>query len=364
MSAANGRRAGGIADRPAFDVPTADARQYYRTGAEAASSLMRMLERATSGDYRLLRTGIRQLDRDVTISPGTVTAILGRPSMGKSTLLKAIARNVLSDAAQRHAKPDATREFVAYVTLEEPEEKLAMHLAGFAPFSWRSVKRGEVAMTTEARAAVLRMGAALEDVKIIIHPGMVGGRVMAPLSAERVLRTIEQIVEDYGHRPALVALDYLQLLHGEGMRLSERSKVEHVMAASQGAVLLSRSLGCPVIMAVQARRETDTRGGRDELPLPGLSDAQWASAIEQDCDNMLGVVRPIAVEGVREKVAAEGSTMLTIGGTAYRVNETTGRTMFAVGVVKSRDDHAIGNRYVAHVDPDTLAVSDLDWRAA
>lgn len=364
MNGRNGSTPTTAAHRPAFDVPDADARAYYRTGAQIAGSLLRMLERSTDGSYRLLKTGIHALDRDVTIAPGTVTAILGRPSMGKSTLLKAIIRNELRTIAERRTGPDDRREFIAYVTLEEPEQKLAIHLGGTAPFTWRAVKRGNVAVTPENRASILRIGAALEDVKVIQHPGMVDGRIMAPLSSERVMRTIEQICEDYKQRPAVVALDYLQLLSGEGMRMSERSKAEHVMAASHGAVLLSRSLGCPVLMAVQATRETDTRGRKDEMPMPGLRDAQWASAIEQDCDNMIGVVRPIAVEGVREQVETNSYAELTIGGETYTVNALTGKTMFAVGVVKSRDDDAIGRRYVAHVDPGTLDVTDLDWRAS
>lgn len=349
---------------PAFDVADADAREYYVTGVEIAGGIQRMLDRASSGTYRVLRTGIAPLDRDVTIAPGTVTALLGRPSMGKSTLAKAITR---AEMAAMAAEAKATGErpsFIAYVTLEEPKEKIGIQLAGVRAFTWRDILRGEVVQTAETRAAILRAGAALENVKVIRHPGLRDGRILAPLSAERVMRTIEQLCEDYGQRPRLVVLDYLQLLHGEGMRLSERTKTEHVMAASAGAVLMSRSLDVPVIMAVQASRESDQRGGRDELPMPGLRDCMWAASIEQDCDNILGVVRPIAVAGVREKVANGALADVTIGGQVYQVNEAVGSTLFAVAAVKSRNDDAIGKRYVAHVDPADLSVFNIERRAA
>ena len=90
-------RANGAAHAPAFNVSEADARDYYVTGAEIAVGITRMLDATTAGTYHVLRTGIAQLDRDVTIAPGTVTAILGRPSMGKSTLI----RTLLGHVAQR-----------------------------------------------------------------------------------------------------------------------------------------------------------------------------------------------------------------------------------------------------------------------
>lgn len=350
------------ASKLAFDVSDADARDYYVTGLDIAGGITRMLTAATAGSYRVLRTGIAPLDRDVTIAPGTVTAILGRPSMGKSTLMKTIVRNELATMAAERKSSDDRSAFIAYVTLEEPAEKIGLQLAGVTAFTWREILRGEVAVTPDVKAAVLRAAVALEDVKVIRHPGMREGRILAPLSAERVMRTIEQLCDDYRQRPRLVVLDYLQLLHGEGMRLSERSKTEHVMAASAGAVLMSRSLGVPVIMAVQASRETDQRGGRDELPMPGLRDCMWAASIEQDCDNILGVVRPIAVAGVREQVAGGALATVTIGGQAYTLNESVGSTLFAVGAVKTRNDDAIGKRYVAHVDPADLSVFNIERR--
>lgn len=345
---------------PAFDVSDADARKYFVTGAEIATGILQMLESTTAGTYKLLRTGIKQLDRDVTIAPGTVTAILGRPSMGKSTLAKAIVRNELNAMAAERTRADDRSEFIGYVTLEEPKEKIGIQLAGVREFTWRDMLRGEVAETPENRIAIYRAGAALEDVKVIRHPGLHNGRIMAPLSAERVMRTIEQLSADYEQRPRLIVLDYLQLLHGEGMRLSERSKTEHVMAASAGAVLMARSMNVPVIMAVQASRETDRRGGPNELPMPGLRDCMWAAAIEQDCDNILGVVRPVAVDGVRESIASGGRADVTIGGRTYAVTEAVGETLFAVGAVKTRNDDAIGKRYVCHVDPSDLSVHTID----
>lgn len=355
--------------RPAFDVSIDDARAYYRTGAEIACSLVEMLEATTRGDYRLFETGLRALDRDLTIAPKTVTAILGRPAMGKSTFIKAFVKAELARMRAEHkaaggARAAAHDRCIVYVTLEEPEEKIGCQLAGTLPFTWRQLKRGEVVDTPEARAGIYRVGVELGHLRVIQHPGASGGRILAPLSAERVMRAIEQVQADFDQRPTLVVLDYLQLLNGERASYTDRSKTEHVMAASEGAVLLSRQLNIPVVMAVQASRETDTRGGKDELPFPGMRDAQWASAIEQHCDNMIGVVRPIAVEGVRDKVESEGKADVTIGGTVYRVTEATGRTLFGLGIIKCRDDDASGRRYACHVDPDVLAIAPIDGRAA
>ena len=351
----------GRAPAPAFDVPIEESLGYVTTGAEIAAALVSHLHRIATAPPRLTRTGVAAIDRDLTIAPSTVTAILGRPSMGKSVLLKAIVsleiarlreerRNRASEGVKRGDDP-----YIAYVNLEEPELKLAIQLSPNLPFTWREFNRGEAVVNDRALEASQRTAQFLEDVRVIRHPGMVNGRIAPRLSARRVLSAVEATThENFGRKPSLVVIDYLQLLRGEGTRVSEGSKTEHVMEASEGAMLISRSLDVPVIMAVQARRETD--GQKGEIPLPGLGDAMWSAQIEQDVDNIIGVVRPMAIQGMREKIANEGSQTLAFGGKSYNLSQYSGDTLYFVGIAKSRNDDAIGRRYAFHVHPDTFDV--------
>jgi len=329
---------------------TTEAR-YISTPSEIAVELNSMLDRALSPDWRLITTGVPEIDEAVTIYPGSVTAVVGRPGMGKSMLLKALAKRELERIA---AEDQSGRQCVVFVTLEEPEEKLAIQLSG-ASLKWREMARGEIADPDEARREIVGLPKRLRGLYVIRHPGLVAGRVSDPLSAQRVLGAIERIAVEFGRRPTLVCLDYLQLMKGDSGSYSVQSKTEHVMAASAGALNLARALRVPVVMAVQASRDTDDR----DPPLPRLSDLQWGSAIEQDCDLVLGLCRPISLTKVQDEIAERGVSMLTIGGVSHRVSQT----LMLLVVIKGRDDGSAGRRFAAHLHPTELTMHGIEHDA-
>jgi hypothetical protein len=342
----------------------AELRAHIVTPLEATNRVLDELDEVERHGPRLIETGIPYLDRDITIAPRTVTAILGRPSQGKSTWLKAIVKRTCASILARQLETAGdgdtdTQPFIAFVTLEEPDVKLQVQLGGL-PFQWRQVKRGEIPNSPENRLAIMQTVKATSPLRYIAHPGAIGSRIIVPLSAATVMRIIEEAVDEFGRVPALIVMDYLQRLHGEGASYSEASKSEQVAEASAGAALMARAYKVPVLIAVQASRETDKRGS--EIPMPGMRDAQHSSAIEQDCDNMIGIVRPMALEDVRQAVDTVGFAELTFGGREYRLDRHTGQSLYFLSCVKSRDDDAIGRRYTCHISPDDLSVYATDWR--
>lgn len=324
---------------------------YVRTTAEIACSLVEMVDRVSAPDYRLISTGVRELDDAITVYPGSVTAVVGRPGMGKSMLLKALAKREL-ERIQAERETDQT--CVVYVTLEEPETKLAVQLAGLS-CGWRSLSRGELGDPESARLDAMKLPKLLSGLYVIRHPGLVGGRLAEPLSAEVVLRAIERIAVEFERRPTLVCLDYLQLLKGDGQAYTVKAKSEHVMAASAGALNLARALSVPVVMAVQASREADGR----IPPLPRMSDLQWASAIEQDSDNIVGLCRPVALQQVQDEIDEKGSAYLSIGGVSHRI----GPTLTLLNVIKARNDACAGQRFVLHLHPTDLTLHGVERHA-
>lgn len=325
--------------------------RYISTPSEIAVSLSAMLDRASADDWRLVTTGVREIDDALTIYPGSVTAVVGRPGMGKSMLLKALAKRELQRIA---AEDGGGAQCVVYVTLEEPETKLAIQLAE-SPLDWRTMARGEVVDADKARVEIMRLPKNIRGLYVIRHPGLVDGRVAEALSAQTVLRAIERIATEFGRKPTLVCLDYLQLMKGDGQAYTVRDKTEHVMAASAGALNLARALQVPVIMAVQASRDADGR----EPPLPRMSDMQWASAIEQDCDNIVGLCRPASLPKVQDEIAERGSSYVNIGGVSHRVNET----LMLMVVIKARNDGCAGRRFAVHLHPTGLTMHGIDHHA-
>lgn len=328
-----------------------DIRDYLLTPSDLARRLYETIGETEDASYRLLSTGLPELDRDLTIYPGSVTAVVGRPGMGKSLFCKALARAEV----ERIRAGDASEQLVVFVTLEEPDQKLTIQL-GRLPFSWRDLRRREIADLPAAKVSAMTANKYLEPFWVVRHPGVRGGRVGEPLSCEKVMRAIEVIASDYGKRPTLVVLDYLQLLKGEGQPYTIKAKTEHVMAASAGALMMARNLGVAVVMAVQASREADSR----RPPLPVLSDMQWASAIEQDCDIILGLCRPAAIPAVQEKIRTEGIARMPVAGEERTVTDS----LMMLGVIKARDDGCAGRQYALYLDPVTLDLHGAERYAA
>lgn len=330
--------------------PASRQRIYLRTAPDIANRLLGRIRRSHQEGYRLVQIGVPEIDRALTIYPGSVTALVGRPGMGKSMLCKAMARAEL-DRIRRDGTGDS--ECVVYVTLEEPEEKLAVQI-GRLPFAWRDVMRGTLGDQAEAERAAVGVAKTLRNLYVVAQVGSVNGKRVPPLTTGQIYDTIEAIQSDYGMRPTLVVLDYLQLIQGDQIR-TERKKTEMVMAASAGAVRIARALEAPVIMAVQASRDTDT----NSPPIPKLRDMQWASAIEQDVDIALGLCRPAATSEIQDAIAKKGFAEVVVGGRELTVTDS----LMIVSPSKARDDGGAGKRYALHLDPVTLEVSAVAWGA-
>ena len=116
------------------------SRAYIRRPGEVTNALADRITRSHREGYRLIQFGVPELDNALTIYPGSVTALVGRPGAGKSLCAKALARR---EVQRIHRDGTGDTECVIYVTLEEPEEKLAVQI-GQLSFDWRQAMRGEL----------------------------------------------------------------------------------------------------------------------------------------------------------------------------------------------------------------------------
>lgn len=339
-----------MATREQGMTPTQKRRAYLATAADLANELVQTIDLSHRQGYRLIRFGVNELDDNLTIYPGSVTALVGRPGAGKSMLCKALAR---AEINRIEREGTADRECVVYVTLEEPGKKLAAQI-GQRSFSWRDAMRGEIGDVDAAKMESIRLAKDLRALFVIRQVGDVNGKRMPALTTTQIYDTVEAIADEYGRKPTLVILDYLQLIRGQQIK-SERAKTEEVMQASAGAVQIARALSAPVIMAVQASRETD----KSSPPIPRLADMQWASSIEQDVDIALGLCRPAAVPSIQDDMARNyGRATVTVGRREVPVTDS----LMLISPSKARDDGGAGKRYAIHVNPVTLEIGGFDWR--
>jgi replicative DNA helicase len=341
-----------LATKPVKVPPSEVERAYVKYGADVANDVLALIDRTQQPGWGLVKTGLPALDKLVTIAPQTVTVFAGRPGMGKSLWLKVLSKQSLAEIASSGGHDRGERVF--YVTLEEPGAKLGVQLGGMTA-RYRDIVRA-TADVNEARREATALALALRSLVLIEHPGVLRGAITPAISTSMVIRAIERAHHDDGLTPKMILLDYLQLMQADGSSSSVKSKMEAVTAASNGAVILSRAFNCPVILAVQAGRGTDRR----DVRIPALEDMQWASAIEQDAHNIFGLWRPWVdfAESARNGTAKP----LVLDGVSLEIVST----LMVMGILKSKDDPAVGRRIVAHLDPAEfraypITASEASW---
>lgn len=332
-------------------TPFFDLEPYLYDPARQAVAVLEWARRAKQPGYRLTTFGIADMDETVTLFPGSLTAVAGRPGHGKSQLLKHLAARAVDEI-----RAEGSDECVVFVTLEESVEMIAATVNGLG-ISSRDVHRGRfdlAALEADVHALIPRNG-----LMVLAHPGIVGTgknrRLADPLTSRRILDAISRIevTTTPARRPRLVLLDYLQLLQPDrDGRHSEATKVAEVMAAVEGAKGIAAATGAAVVIAVQASREADTR----RPPMPQLADMQWASAIEQACDTVLGALRPIRHPLYDQDDASGERPDFQHKGRNYPVTDD----LAVFGIVKQRHGEGYGT-FVASMDPKTSRLSEHPW---
>lgn len=320
----------------------------YIVGPDAQTvHLTQWFEECAQPDRWLLRFGVDELDDAITVAPPDVVAIAGRPSMGKSQICKWLARL----ECDRIVAAERDDQCVVYVTLEESARKTSLGVNAL-PVNVRDVKRGRFDLAEAKRWALKPIERPLY---IVQHPGLIGRgkdrRMAAPITASLVIDAVSRIqLTTRNHaKPTLVVLDYLQLLRPDHDRADERTRVAEVIAATEGAKLIAASLGCVVVLAVQAGRETDQR----TPPLPTMADMAWGSVIEQACDLILGILRPCRHPAFLPKAETGETPPLMYRGRALPLTDE----MLLLGIVKQRDDVGQGH-FLASLDVRTNTLAE------
>jgi len=252
--------------------------------------------------------GIRGIDAKVIpMRAGDLVAMIGRPGHGKSTIMAYFARAESKRIAQRGTQD---KECVVYVTWESSAEEIENFFAADDKFSASDIAWGKADPEYLTAKAARR---AAMPIWVIGH-GIGRAKPGTPrMTVDAVYQAIESMEQDYGVKPSLVLLDYIQIIPVE--RAAERT--EQVSEAVIRAKELAQRIGVPIVAGVQARRDVDLY----KTPIPEKSDAQWSSGIEQAVDKLFGLWRPslspnfeegslIEIEGVPSSVVVTQNLMI------------------------------------------------------
>lgn len=214
-------------------------------------------------------------------APGETTIVAGRPAMGKTSLLLAIARNV---AASNH---DGIERGVLIFSLEMKKEKLLHRMVAAESgvnlkrvIAGRFVDAGEAARAARARAFLAALPIVIDDA-----PGLTPARLRS-----RLRRAMMRFNNDR-RRMSLVAVDQLSWMRSErqyGSEAGDRSR--EVGDILKAVVEIGKETDVHNLVANQLNRDVKGRSGK--ALRPRLTDLAESGQIEQHAHNVIAPHRP------------------------------------------------------------------------
>lgn len=258
------------ADDPSMHAPDLLARvdaavqRTRRAPAAPPPALDTIVDQALDGllnptPTHLLPTGIAALDARIGgMRPGDMVILAARPGVGKSALAATIALNVA-----RAGGP------VMLFSLEMSAALVVQRM--LAALSGVDLTR--MPRTPRDREALVAAAADLRALPIIIDD----------TPARRVADLRACVLGAPAGRPALVIVDYLQLLTVDPALATDRNRVQEVTAISRALTDLARTSEIPVLALSQLSRDSEKR----QDPTPRLSDLRDSGALEQDAGLVL-----------------------------------------------------------------------------
>ena len=277
--------------------------------------------------------GVPSMDRQIIpMRPGDVVGIIARPGHGKSTLSAHVCRR---EGKRIAAAGMADKECAVYVSFEQSVEEIEALFQTGESYSVTDLAWGRADMEQVKAGAVERMRLPVW----LMGESMNRRRKTPRMTVDTVYKTLMQMESEYHIKPTLVVFDYIQIVPVEGM--SERT--QQVSEAIVRSKELARYIGCPILMCVQASRAVDNRTDK----IPTAADCQWASAIEQASDKLLGIWRPALTE--------PDARSIEVNGKDYQVSQR----LFVAKLLKQRMAGA-GYVFPMYFAPELVRLSDIE----
>ena len=229
-----------------------------------------------------LVTGFKKLDQMTNgLQNGDLFIIAARPSMGKTTF----AMNIINHVAIKSQRP------VLFFSLEMDANAIGMRsISELSQISQSKLRSGN--LDAEDWIRFSSAVSILSDCNLIIDDS-------SGLSVTDVRAAARRVKRENGDL-ALIAVDYLQLMKGSGLKSENRTM--EITEISRSLKDLAREMNCPLIALSQLNRSLENRP--DKRPV--MSDLRDSGAIEQDADLIAFIYREeMHNEKTEEKGRAE-----------------------------------------------------------
>ncbi|MFZ4506170.1 MAG: replicative DNA helicase [Fimbriimonas sp.] len=211
------------------------------------------------------RTGFYDLDSRLTgLYPGELMIVAARPSMGKTTLVVDIARNVAQQQVGN----------VAIFSLEMTGIQLVRRMiTSMSGVSSYELKKSEI--TTDTYNKLVDAVENLYSLPIYIDDS-------SEVNSNMIKAKCRRLKSEGGL--SLVVVDYLQLMRGN--RRTE-NRVQEISEIARGLKGLAKDLEVPVIALSQLNRSVELRDNKR----PNMSDIRESGSIEAEADVVMLLYR-------------------------------------------------------------------------
>lgn len=224
---------------------------------EAMTETLNKLEERYNRRDEKMHYGLAKLDMVMAgLHPEELTTIGARPGVGKTILGMQIAMNVARSGKR-----------VLFVSLEMSVTQLCERMiASYSDIENSKLRTGN--MNDNDWREVTTAMARLQYNNFML---------------DKTSRTVQHIRSKIiKHKPDIVIIDYLQLLHPAQ---KEHSREREVAVMTRDLKMMTIDFSIPIIILSQLNRDAD--GNR-----PRMSDLRESGAIEQDSDNILFIHEP------------------------------------------------------------------------
>jgi replicative DNA helicase len=259
-----------IAEEKVFTVSRQTLKQSYHPIGEILHEHLDVLEKLQDprrDTVTGLATGFKELDkRTAGFHPADLIVVAGRPSMGKSSFVFSIARNVALEDGQS----------VGIFSLEMTKEQLIERLlCSEARVNLLRLRGGYLGADSEAWRRIMHAANRLQKSRILIDD-------TPAISVMEMKAKARRMKSEHGLD--LLIVDYLQLVEGGGRADVREQEISYIARSLKG---LGRELGVPVIACSQLSRAVERRDSKK----PRLSDLRESGEIEQTADVVLFLYR-------------------------------------------------------------------------
>lgn len=268
--------------------------QYLYTGPDVATYTLDIVEERRARKGPLLRTGIPTLDHYMRPwLPGELIFVLAFTSHGKTSLMQAMTRNVVKQLQDAEVED----QIAVYASWETLVEELGLYdLASMTGVDGALAWYGQHSEQDHQKLQVAGMRRAGMPLWVLGH-SLKRRRLDKPMTVTAIDEALHVMEDQYGVTPAVIFVDYLQIIAVDDPHMDRRLQV---MANVDALREMGRHTGAPVVVGCQAGRQILDR----RFKLPEIGDGQESSRIEQDADKVLALWYPAKTEEMGSTVEA------------------------------------------------------------